>query len=135
MTLLKANRIVEALAYSRIIKFEEVIDGTFGNSKIKGSGTLTYKNITILKPDDDRINTLEKIKTYTSSNAEALRKVNIYLLLNAEFQDVKKQKVSLNEINFDDGGFKDVEVKERTDIINNNIKIIQDVIKDRIYKK
>jgi hypothetical protein len=134
MTLLKSNRIVEALAYSRIIKFEEVIDGTFGNSKIKGSGTLAYKNITILKPEDNRIDTVEKIKTYTSSNAEALRKVNIYLLLNAEFQDVKTQKVSLNEINFDDGGFKDVEVKERTDIINNNIKIIQDVIKDRIYK-
>lgn len=134
MTLLKSSRIVEALVYSRIIKLDEAIDGTFGRSRIKQSGSLFYKTITIVKPDDDKINTLEKIKTYTSSSAEALRKVNIYLLLNAEFEGLKAQKVSLNEINFDNGGFKDVEVKQRIDIINNNIKIIQDTIKDRLYQ-
>ena len=134
MTLLKSNRIVEALAYSRIIKLGQAIDGTFGRFRIKQSGSLFYKTITIVKPDDDKIDTLEKIKTYTSSSAEALRKVNIYLLLNAEFEGVKAQKVTLGEINFDNGGFKDVEVKQRIDIINNNIKVIQDTIKDRLYK-
>lgn len=134
MTLLKSNRIVEALAYSRIIKLGEAIDGTFGRSRIKQSGSLFYKTITIVKPDDDKIDTLEKIKTYTSSSAEALRKVNVYLLLNAEFEGVKAQKVTLGEINFDTGGFKDVEIKQRIDIINNNIKVIQDTIKDRLYK-
>ena len=134
MTLLKSSRIVEALVYSRVIKLDEAIDGTFGRSRIKQSGSLFYKTITIVKPDDNKIDTLEKIKTYTSSSAEALRKVNTYLLLNAEFEGVKSQKVSLNEINFDNGGFKDVEVKQRIDIINNNIKVIQDTIKDRLYK-
>jgi hypothetical protein len=134
MTLLKSSRIVEALAYSRIIKLDEAIDGTFGKARIKQSGSLFYKTIKIVKPDDNKIDTLEKIKIYTSTNAEALRKVNIYLLLNAEFEGVNSQKVSLNEINFDNGGFKDIEVKQRIDIINNNIKIIQDTIKDRLYK-
>jgi hypothetical protein len=134
MTLLKSSRIVEALVYSRIIKLDEAIDGTFGRFRIKQSGSLFYKTITIVKPDDDKIDTLEKIKTYTSSSAEALRKVNIYLLLNAEFEGVKAQKVTLGEINFDNGGFKDAEVKQRIDIINNNIKVIQDTIKDRLYK-
>jgi hypothetical protein len=134
MTLLKSSRIVEALVYSRVIKLDEAIDGTFGRSRIKQSGSLFYKTITIVKPDDDKIDTLEKIKAYTSSNAEALRKVNVYLLLNAEFEGVKSQKVTLGEINFDSGGFKDVEIKQRIDIINNNIKIIQDTIKDRLYK-
>jgi len=133
MTLLKSNRIVEALAYSRIIKLEEAIDGSFGNNKVKSSGTLQYKTITIKTPSAP-IETLEKIKSYTSTNAETLRKVNIYLLLNAEFEGLKSENVSLSEINFDSGGFKDDKVKQRIDIINNNIKIIQDVIKDRIYK-
>jgi hypothetical protein len=133
MTLLKSNRIVEALVYSKVIKLEEAIDGTFGNNRIKNSGTLQYKTITIKTPDAP-INTLEKIKTYTSTNAEALKKVNIYLLLNAEFEGVKPENVSLSEINFDNGGFRDDKVKQRIDIINNNLKIIQDVIKDRIYK-
>jgi hypothetical protein len=133
MTLLKSSRIVEALVYSRIIKLGEAIDGTFGRSRIRQSGSLVYKTITIVKPDDDKINTPEKIKTYTSSSAEALRKVNIYLLLNAEFEGVKAQKVTLGEINFDNGGFKDAEVKQRIDIINNNIKVIQDAIKNRLY--
>lgn len=133
MTLLKSNRIVEALAYSKIIKLEDAIDGTFGNNKVKSSGTLQYKTITIKTPSAP-IETLEKIKTYTSTNAEALRKVNIYLLLNAEFAGLKSENVSLSEINFDSGGFKDDKVKQRTDIINDNLKIIQDAIKDRIYQ-
>ena len=133
MTLIKSNRIVEALVYSRIIKFDQAIDGTFGNSKIKTNGTLNYKTITIKTPSAP-IETLEKLKTYTSTNAEALRKVNTYLLLNAEFEGVASANVSLDEINFDNGGFKETEVKQRIDIINDNLKIIQDVIKDRIYK-
>jgi hypothetical protein len=128
MTLLNSNRIVEALAYSKIIKLEEAIDGTFGNNKVKSSGTLQYKTITIKTPSAP-IDTLEKIKTYTSTNAEALRKVNVYLLLNAEFGSLKSENVSLSEINFDSGGFKDDKVKQRTDIINDNLKIIQDTIK------
>jgi hypothetical protein len=133
MTLLKSNRIVEALAYSKVIKLEEAIDGTFGNNRIKNSGTLQYKTITIKTPDAP-IETLEKMKAYTSTSAEALRKVNIYLLLNAEFEGINPENVSLSEINFDNGGFRDDKVKQRIDIINNNLKIIQDVIKDRIYK-
>lgn len=133
MTLLKSNRIVEALAYSRIIKLDQAIDGTFGNSKIKSSGTLNYSTITIKTPSAP-IETIEKLKAYTSTNAEALRKANTYLLLNAEFEGVKPLNISLDEINFDGGGFKEVEVKQRIDIINNNLKIIQDTIKDRIYK-
>ena len=133
MTLLKSNRIVEALTYSKIIKLEEAIDGTFGNNKVTSSGTLKYKSITIKTPSAP-IETLEKIKSYTSTNAETLRKVNIYLLLNSEFGDLKSENVSLSEINFDSGSFKDDKVKQRIDIINDNIKIIQDVIKDRIYK-
>lgn len=133
MTLLKSNRIVEALVYSRIIKFDQAIDGTVGASKIKASGTLTYSPITIKTPSAP-IETLEKLKTYTSTSAEALRKVNIYLLLNAEFQGIAPANVSLDEINFDSGGFKETEIKQRIDIINNNLKIIQDTIKDKIYK-
>lgn len=133
MTLLKSNRIVEALAYSKIIKFDEAIDGTFGNNRIKKSGSLNYKTITIKTPSSP-IETLEKMKAYTSTSAEALRKVNVYLLLNAEFEGVKSENVSLSEVNFDNGGFRDDKVKQRIDIINNNLKIIQDVIKDRIYK-
>ena len=133
MTLLKSNRIVEALVYSRIIKFDQAIDGTFGNSRIKSSGTLNYSTITIKTPSAP-IETLEKLKAYTATNAEALRKANTYLLLNAEFEGVKSANVSLDEINFDSGGFKETEIKQRIDIINNNLKIIQDTIKDRIYK-
>jgi hypothetical protein len=133
MTLLKSNRIVEALVYSKVIKLDQAIDGSFGNSIIKNSGTLQYKTITIKTPSAP-IDTLEKIKNYTSPNSEALRKVNTYLLLNAEFEGLKPEGVSLSEINFDNGGFMSDKVKQRIDIINNNLKIIQDVIKDRIYK-
>lgn len=133
MTLLKSNRIVEALAYSRVIKFDEPIDGTFGKSKIISSGGLNFTTITIKTPKAP-IETIEKLKAYTSANVESLRKVNTYLLLNADFAGVPPENVSLSEINFDSGGFMEDKIKKRIDIINNNLKIIQDTIKDRIYK-
>ena len=134
LTLIKSGRIVEALTYSRVIRFDEPIDGTYGKFKVTKSGDLNFSTITFRTPPDTRINSLEKIKAYTIGNADALRRVNTYLLLNAEFQDVKNNFIHLDDINFDNGQFYEEKVRERTYVINNNIKIVDDAIKSKIYQ-
>jgi len=134
MTLIKSGRIVEALAYSRLIRLGEKIDGTVGKNKIKKSGSLNFNTITINKPSDSRIDSVEKIKAYTSTSAEALRKVNTYLLLNAKIGGISPLGVSLDSINFNGGVYEEVASRQRTSAIDDNIRVIQEAIKSRVYE-
>jgi hypothetical protein len=139
MTLLKANRIVEAITISKVIKFDETINGSVGNLTVKGTPALPFKNVKINTPLDPNIRTIENIKKNTSSSADALRKVNTYMLLNADIGDYKSKNIAkLDQITFDqgtklDGQLIESEIKQRLKVITDNILDIEDAIKQRSF--
>jgi hypothetical protein len=133
MTLIKSGRLVEAICYSQVIKLGEEIDGTAGNLKIKGNNSLTFKKVTVNAPSD--YDTVEKIKEYSATSAEALRKMNTFLFLNANIDGASDAKVSsVSEVNFDSGGYKEDKSRERTTLISDNIKLIEDAIRQRSFE-
>ena len=143
MTLLKANRIVEAVAISKVIKFDQVINGSVGNLTVKSTSkngqTLNFTDIKINTPTDDSIKTIELIKQKTSSSAEELRRVNTYLLLNADIGAYTSANIkAVGGITFEKGqrlGVLNIEanIQQRLKLINDNILIIEDAIKERTY--
>jgi hypothetical protein len=140
MTLIKAGRIVEAICYSQLIKLDEEIDGTAGNLKITGNGSLNFAKVTINAAKgftflDDSYDSIEKLKEYTTNNAEALRKMNTFLFLNATIGGAAPVALStVDDVNFDNGGYKEEESRQRVEIISNNIKLIEDAIRQRSYE-
>jgi hypothetical protein len=138
MTLIKAGRIVEAICYSQLVKLEEEIDGTAGNLKITGNGSLNFAKVTINPAKEflfSNYDSIEKIKEYTTNSAEALRKMNTFLFLNATIDGAAPVALStVNDVNFDNGGYKEEESRQRAQIISNNIKLIEDAIKQRAYE-
>jgi hypothetical protein len=133
MTLIKSGRIVEAICYSGVIRLEEEIDGTAGNLKITGNEELKFAKVTINTPKE--YDSVEKIKEYTATSAEALRRMNTFLFLNATIDGASSVAVSsVNDVNFDSGAFKEPENRARTTIISNNIKLIEDAIKQRAFE-
>ena len=137
MNLIKSNRIVEALVYSKIIKLDEPIEGAAGNSKVvsttEGNQTINFSNVTFPTPSEEEIKTVEKIKEYTSSNADALRKVNAYFLLNATIGSTAGKGVSLKSINFTSGSYEQEEMRSRIKLIDDNLIVINAAIKKRVY--
>ena len=137
MNLIKSNRIVEAICYSKVITLGEVIDGTAGNSKIvstkEGNETINFSNITFPTPSEPEIATPDKIKEYTSANADALRKVNTYFLLNATIGSTAGKGIGLSSINFTGGVYEQEEMRSRIRLIDNNIRVIENAIKKRVY--
>ena len=133
MTLIKLGRIAEAICYSGLIRLGEEIDGTVGNLKITGSRESKFASIIINAPSG--YETPEKIKQYIAPGGEALRRMNTFLFLNATISGAGFVKLSnLNDVTFEDGGFKTAESRQRTTIISNNIKLIEDAIKQRTYE-
>jgi len=133
MTLIKSGRLVEAICYSQVIKLGEEIDGTAGNLKIQGNKSITFKKVTINPPSD--YDTADKIKEYAATSGEALRKMNTFLFLNAKIDDASDAKVSsLAEVNFDSGAYKQDKSVERTKLISDNIKLIEDAIRQRAFE-
>ena len=137
MNLIKSNRIVEALVYSKVIKLDQPIDGSAGNSKVvsatEGKEKINFSNVTFPTPGEEEIKTVEKIKEYTSSNADALRKVNTYFLLNATIGSTAGKGVSLKSINFNGGSYEQEEMRSRIKLIDDNLKVINAAIKKRVY--
>jgi hypothetical protein len=137
MNLIKSNRIVEAICYGQTIKLGEEINGKAGNSKIvstkEGNETINFSNITFSVPKEVEINSADKIKEYTSSNADALRKVNTYLLLNAQIGSRASKGVSLKSINFTGAPYEQEEMTARIALIDDNITVIGAAIKKRVY--
>jgi len=137
MNLIKSNRIVEAICYGQTIKLGEEINGKAGNSTVvsttEGNETINFSNITFPVPSEPEINSAEKIKEYTSSNADALRKVNTYLLLNAQIGSQASKGVSLGGINFTGSPYEQEEMRARIKLIDDNIRVIGAAIKKRIY--
>ena len=124
MNLIKSNRIVEAICYGQTIKLGEEIDGKAGNSKVvsttEGKETINFSNITFAVPKEAQINGADKIKEYTSSNADALRKVNTYLLLNAQIGSQAGKGVGLGSIDFTGAPYEQEEMTSRIKLIDNN---------------
>ena len=137
MNLIKSNRIVEAICYGQTIKLGEEIDGKAGNSKVvsttEGKETINFSNITFAVPKEAQINGADKIKEYTSSNADALRKVNTYLLLNAQIGSQAGKGVGLGSIDFTGAPYEQEEMTSRIKLIDNNIRVIEAAIKKRVY--
>lgn len=137
MNLIKANRLVEAICYSKIITLDETIDGSAGSSKVvstvEGNETINFSPITFPTPKASEIDSVDKMKEYTSSNADALRKVNTYLLLNATIGSTAGKNVSLSSINFTGGAYDQEEMRSRIKLIDNNIIVIENAIKKRVY--
>lgn len=133
MTLIKSGRIVEAICYSGVIRLGEEIDGTAGNLKITGNGSLTFAKVTINPPSD--YDSVEKIKEYAATSAEALRKMNTFLFLNASIDGANSVGISnVDEVTFEKGAFKESDSTFRTTIISNNIKLIEDAIRQRAFE-
>ena len=137
MNLIKSNRIVEAICYGQTIKLGEEINGKAGNSKVvsttEGKETINFSNITFAVPKEAQINGADKIKEYTSSNADALRKVNTYLLLNAQIGSQAGKGVGLGSIDFTGAPYEQEEMTSRIKLIDNNIRVIEAAIKKRVY--
>jgi hypothetical protein len=137
MNLIKSNRIVEAICYGKSIKLGEEIDGSAGNSKVvtatESGEVINFSNITFPVPKEVEINSADKIKEYTASNADALRKVNTYLLLNAQIGALAGKKVDLKDIEFSGDSYEQEEMRSRIRLINNNIRVIEAAAKKRIY--
>jgi hypothetical protein len=133
MTLIKAGRLVEAICYSQVIKLGEEIDGTAGNLKIKGNKSITFKKVTINAPSS--YSTVEKIKEYAATNAEALRKMNTFLFLNATIDEAPVVGLSsVDDVSFEAGGYKVTDSRARTTLIADNIKLIEDAIRKRSFE-
>ena len=144
MTLLKANRIVEAAVISKIIKFDELIDGKVGNLTIKGTPEKKFQSCKVYTPIDASMDTIENIKKKTSSSATMLRQVNTYLLLNSDIGGYPSREIALLSditITGDVITVKDwkgllppeKEMKVRLKIITDNISIIEDAIKQKTF--
>lgn len=144
MTLLKANRIVEAINVSKVIKFDEPITGAVGNLTISGSvrrgdRDLTFSTITIKTPSDATIGSSENLKKYTAVGAESLRRANIYLLLTSQIGKYGPKTISkLSELTFDEGVklngvSQEAEINQRISVITDNITLIEEAIKQKTY--
>lgn len=136
ITLLKANRIVEAVAISKVIKFDEEIKGTVGNLSVPG-----FQNVKVITPSDQSINTIEKLKTYTAVSADNLRKANVYLLLTSQIGGEAPKSIpgGVASITIQGGiltvpGMNaDAEIKRRIAILTDNITKIEDAIKQKSF--
>ena len=133
MTLIKSGRLVEAICYSQVIKLGEQIDGTAGNLKITGNKSITFKKVTINAPSS--YSTVEKIKEYAATSAEALRKMNTFLFLNATIDGASAVGLSsVDDVSFESGGYKVTDSRSRTALIADNIKLIEDAIRQRSFE-
>lgn len=143
MTLLKANRIVEAVVVSKVIKFGERIDGSVNNLKVAG-----FIPITINQPKDPILGSTEAITSFTSQGSENLRRANAYMLLTSNI-GAFPPLVGLNnvsQLSFQSQGTGSVnaltfagqsvenQVNERLKSITDNIGKIENAIKQKTYQ-
>ena len=145
MTLLKANRIVEAVVVSKVIKFGEIIDGSVNNLKVKD-----FIPVTIIQPTDPILANTESIKNYTDGGSEQLRLANAFLLLTSNIGTfpsfTSKGLISVSQLSVTAVGtnapaaltFKgnsvESDVAQRLKAITDNITQIEKSIKQKTYQ-
>lgn len=137
-TLLKSQRVYDALFVSKVINYDETINGAVGNKQVVG-----YSSIMIPSPKgagNTAIDSAEKIKALSLS-AENLRRINYFLLLTSVIGGVPNNY----SITFDDvkiiGGVLSVtkipdvdrEILRRQNILLDNIEKIENAIKASVY--
>ena len=143
MTLLKANRIVEAVVVSKVIKFGEKIDGSVNNLKVAG-----FTPVTINQPKDPNLGSTEAITSFTSQGSENLRRANAYLLLTSNIGAFPPLPglLTVSQLSFQTQGTGssaaltfagnpvEDKVNERLKTITDNIGKIENAIKQKSYQ-
>jgi murein DD-endopeptidase MepM/ murein hydrolase activator NlpD len=143
MTLLKANRIVEAVVVSKVIKFDETIDGSVNSLKVKD-----FAPVTIKQPTDPILANTESIKSYTDGGSEQLRLANAFLLLTSTIGAfppllglVSVRQLSVTSVGTNapaaltfNGNSVEAEVSQRLKTITDNITQIEKSIKQKTYQ-
>jgi len=140
MTLLKSQRVYDAVIISKVINFDETITNQVGNQTITSTGAIQFSNVTIYAPkgaDNAAIDTQEKIKSLATS-AESLRRINAFLLLSSKIGNLEPEpgltfkKLSTGDmrtavVNFDE------KIVARQKMLTDNIEIIENAIKKKTY--
>lgn len=135
MTLIKSQRIYDAINISKVVNYDEAITGQVGNQTIS-----PFNPITIIRPSgvgNTNIDSPEKIKSLAIS-AESLRRINAFLLLSAQVGDMKPEpgltfeKLATGDMRTAVVDF-DSKIAARTVIISKNIENIENAIKKKTY--
>lgn len=135
MTLLKSLRVYDAVSISKVINFDETIDGQVGNQSIAN-----FNAIKINSPKgggNTAIDSAEKMKSYGNS-ADGLNRINAFLLLSANIgglppvPNVTFDTVSKGVLRESIPGF-DAKIAERQALITKNIENIENAIKRKTY--
>lgn len=134
MTLLKSQRVYDALIISKVINYNEAITGQVGNQTIS-----PFNVVTINEPKGDgntSIDTQEKLKSLATS-AENLRRINAFLLLTAKIGNLEPEQIKFSQLatgdirtsvpNFDE------KIASRQKVLSDNIEIIENAIKKKTY--
>ncbi len=135
MTLLKSQRIYDAINISKVVNYDEVITGQVGGQSIS-----PFNSVTIIKPTgvgNESIDSPEKIKALAISS-ESLGRINAFLLLSSQIGGLKPVPgLTFNKLAT--GNMADAvpnfeqEKASRLKIISENITHIEDAIKKKTY--
>lgn len=141
MTLLKSQRIYDAVNISKVVNYDEAITGQVGSQTIAPTNG-TFNSITIVKPTgvgNTDIDTPEKIKSL-AINSASLRKINTFFLLTAKVGNMAPKNITFRDMTLENNIIKiqgisnvDTEIAARLTLISNNITTIEDAIKKKTY--
>lgn len=135
MTLLKSQRVYDALIISKVVNYDEAITGQVGNQTIS-----PFNPVTIIAPKgagNTAIDSPEKIKSLATS-AENLRRINAFLLLSSKIGTLEPiggltfEKLASGDMRQAVEGF-DEKISARQRVLGDNIEIIENAIKKKTY--
>jgi len=136
MTLLKSIRVYDSIFISKVVNYDEVINGQVGSQTIA-----PFNAITINSPKDPELDSPEKIRALTLSSENTTR-LNTYLLLKAQIGGLGPAKITYSQIAtgpieeaFKAAGIENLGAakSDRIKIIDANIQTIENAIKKKTY--
>lgn len=136
MTLLKSLRVYDSVFLSKVVNYDETINGQVGGQTI-----VPFNPITINSPKDPELDSPEKIRALTLSSENTTR-LNTYLLLKAQIGGLAPANITYSQIStgpieaaFRAAGITNLNAakSERIKIIDENIQSIENAIKKKTY--
>lgn len=137
MSLLKAQRFYDALNVSKVVNYDEAINGQVGNQTINPFNTVIVKRPSGVGNTD--IDSPEKVAALAVS-ATNLRRINAFLLLTSQIGGLTPKAITFRDVNLSNGKVVvpgidnlDAEMASRTQLISENIQHIEDAIKKKTF--
>jgi len=141
MTLLKSQRVYDALNISKVINYDEAITGQVGNQSISPFNAVTIIGPSLV-PQNSDIDSPEKVKAL-ALNATNLRRINTFFLLTAQIGATNPEKITFNDVLVTGGANGTISVPKvanfeqniaaRINLISSNIANIENAIKLKTY--